>query len=222
MSFGGLILIMRQLNSILFITVLISFIPFLIFSETDSSDKTVLNRDGELVSIYDDFDDGSYGRSEYRSVYRTVRMSAFVRSDTHPVSSPAWEKTSHLTAVMISSEREEEIRQGLYSPVIDLVDGIYYYSKNGLAFSFSLEKAGEEIRAVLESYYQGMNAAWLEPVWDHYQDNYIIRIHSAENIFEPWRELIQYREAILMATLLGDRDQWLWGIHDGIDILKQH
>jgi hypothetical protein len=213
---------MRQLISILFITVLICFIPLSIFAETDSSEKTVLNRDGGLVSIYDDFDDGSYGRSEYRSVYRTVRISAFVRSHTHPVSSPAWEKTSHLTAVMISSEREEEIRQGVYSHVIDLEDGIYYYSKNGLVFSFSLEKAGEEIRAVLEAYYQGRNAAWLEPVWDHYQDNYIIRIHSAENIFEPWRELIQYREAILMATLLGDRDQWLWGIHDGIDILKQH
>ncbi|MBF9015495.1 MULTISPECIES: hypothetical protein [unclassified Oceanispirochaeta] len=211
---------MKQLNNRLWIAVLIFFVPFFLCAETDSAQTWGMNRDEEFVSIYDDFDDGSYGRSEYRSVFRTVKMSAFARTKTHPVASPAWEETSHLTAVVLSSEREEEIRQGAYSLILREMDGVYYYSRDGVNFSFTLEKAGEEIRAVLEGYYQGRNADWLEPVWNHYQENYIIRIHSAENIFEPWREVIQYREAILMATLLGDRDQWLWGIHDGSDILK--
>lgn len=223
MSSRGSILIMKQLNNRLWIAVLICFFPFFLYAETDTDLTWGMNRDGdkEIVSIYDDFDDGSYGRSEYRSVLRTVKMSAFARTKTHPVASPAWEETSHLTAVVLSLEREEEIRQGAYSSILRVMDGVYYYRRGGLDFSFTLEKAGEEIRALLEEYYQGRNADWLEPVWNHYQENYIIRIHSAENIFEPWREVIQYREAILMATLIGDRDQWLWGIHDGIDILKQ-
>ncbi len=28
-------------------------------------------------------------------------------------------------------------------------------------------------------------------------------------------------EAMLMATILGDEDQWLWGIHNGLDILSR-
>ncbi len=174
------------------------------------------------VSIYDDFDDGSFGRSEYRSVLRSVKMSAFERTETFPVASPAWELTSHLTAVVLSEKRAGEISSGGYPDIITAQDGIYTYSRDGLEFSFSLEKPGEEIRMLLESYYKDEYAPWLEPVWEHYSGNFIIRIYSAENIFEPWREYIQYREALLMATILGDRDQWLWGIHDGLDILGQN
>lgn len=214
---------MSKQNKITIAVFLISVLPFLLFAETDSDTAAGSMGQGAepTVSIYDDFDDGSYGRSEFRSVYRTVKLSAFARTKTYPVASPAWDKTSHLTAVVLSSEREREIREGLYSHYISLKDGIYHYSRGGLEFAFTLEKAGYEIRRVLEAYYTGKYAHWLEAVWDHYQENYIIRIHQAENIFEPWRETILYRDAILMATLLGDRDQWLWGIHDGLDILKQ-
>lgn len=206
-----------------FAAALLFLIPLLLYAENSPDQNAGLNGSvpEKTVSIYDDFDDGSYGRSEYRSVFRTVKLKAFSRTKTYPVASPAWEKTSHLTAVVLSAEREKEIREGYYSGSVSLRDGIYYYSREGLEFSFTLEKGGDEIRAVLEEYYQGKNAHWMKPVWDHYKENFIIRIHSAENIFEPWREFIQYREAILMATLLGDREQWLWGIHDGVDILKQ-
>ncbi|MDC7240316.1 MAG: hypothetical protein PQJ50_08145 [Spirochaetales bacterium] len=191
------------------------------WQDTAGQDKTAQMRfrDEVHVSIYDDFDDGSFGRSEYRSVLRSVKLSAFGRTKTHPVASPAWELTSHLTAVVLTAEREEEIRSGVYDSVISSDGEIYTYSSGGLEFSFSLEKPGAEIRALLESYYKDEYTSWLEPVWEHYSSSYIIRIHSAENIFEPWREFIQYREALLMATILGDRDQWLWGIHDGLDIL---
>ncbi|MDC7235513.1 MAG: hypothetical protein PQJ58_19950 [Spirochaetales bacterium] len=173
------------------------------------------------VTIYDDFDDGSYGRSEYRSVLRSVKLSAFSRTRTYPVASPARDISSYLTALVLSAQREEELAAGLYASRVKMIDGIYHYSHEGLEFSFSLEKPGPHIRGVLEDYYKGEFASWLAPVWEHYEKNFVIRIHSAENIFEPWREFIQYREAVLMATLLGDRDQWLWGIHDGNDLLKR-
>lgn len=173
-----------------------------------------------FVSIYDDFDDGSYGRSEYRSVFRTVKFSAFSRTESGSVASPAWEKESHLTALVLSALREEELRKGEYAEFVTFKDGIYHFSRDGLEFSFSLEKAGSEVLQLIYDYYQGEHAHWLESVLEHYKENFIIRIHSAENIFEPWREVIQYNEALLMATLLGDEDQWLWGIHNGRDILN--
>jgi hypothetical protein len=174
-----------------------------------------------LITIYDDFDDGAFGRSEYRSVYRSVKLSAFLRSKSIDVASPAWDETSHLTAVVLSSTREKELRDGVYDSVTLLGDGVYHYKKEGLDFTFSLEKPNDKVLTLLEEYYRGSYGHWLESVTNHYLDNFIIRIHSAENIFEPWRETIEYNEALLMATALGDREQWLWGIHDGLDLLNR-
>ena len=166
----------------------------------------------ESVTIYDDFDDGRFGRSEYRSILRTVKLSAFERSVTLPVYSPAMEEKSYLTAVVVSADR--------YGKMQALADesGIIEFRQNGLVFSYSLEKAEESLLAVLKEYYSGPWADWYQSVRDHYLENYVIRIHSAENIFEPWNNTISYSEALLMATLVGDWDQWLWGIHDGLNL----
>ena len=177
--------------------------------------------DEEMVTIYDDFDNGAFGRSEYRSVFRSVKLSAFIRSDTEPVASPGWDETSHLTAVVLSSEREEELRRGLYPFVQSMGDGVYRYNRGGLDFSFSLEKPDTEVLSILEDYYRDSYSQWLESVTIHYMDNYIIRIYRAENVFDPWNDVIGYNEALLMATVLGDKDQWLWGIHDGLDLLNR-
>lgn len=165
------------------------------------------------VTIYDDYDDGRFGRSEFRSVMRTVKLDAFSRSETLPVYSPALEEDSVLTAVVLSSER--------YDLLIPLMDdeGLICFEREGILFSFSLEKPGDELLTVLEEYYRGPWEKWMDSVRDHYLENYVIRIHSAENVFEPWNDTVSYPEAMLMATLIGDRDQWLWGIHDGLDLL---
>ncbi len=166
----------------------------------------------ESVTIYDDFDDGRFGRSEYRSILRTVKLSAFERSVTLPVYSPATEEESCLTAVIVSADRYDKMQA--------LADesGIIEFRQDGLVFSYSLEKAEESLLSVLEEYYSGPWADWYQPVREYYLENYVIRIHSAENIFEPWNSTISYSEALLMATLIGDRDQWLWGIHDGLNL----
>ena len=167
----------------------------------------------DVVTVYDDFDDGRFGRSEYRSVFRSVKLSAFTRSETLPVLSPALDEESFLTAVVLSKEG--------YNRLVPLMDirGRVLFSRDGLEFVFSLEKPGDAVLKVIEEYYQGPRKSWLEAVTQHYKDNYVIRIHSAENILEPWNDTITYTEALLMATTVGDRDQWLWGIHDGLNLL---
>ena len=167
----------------------------------------------DMVTVYDDFDDGRFGRSEYRSVFRSVKLSAFTRSETLPVLSPALDEESFLTAVVLSKEG--------YNRLVPLMDirGRVLFSRDGLEFVFSLEKPGDAVLKVIEEYYQGPRKSWLEAVTQHYKDNYVIRIHSAENILEPWNDTITYTEALLMATTVGDRDQWLWGIHDGLNLL---
>ena len=201
--------LISQAKILFFLSILMAFLTVTLCAED------------EMVTIYDDFDDGAFGRSEFRSVYRAVKLSAFRRSDTGTVASAARDETSHLTAVVLSSKREEELRRGDYPFVSLLGEGVYHYRREGLDFTFSLEKPGDEVLSILEEYYKGSYLQWYESVISHYQDNYIIRIHSAENVFEPWRDLIDYNEALLMATALGDRDQWLWGIHDGLDLLNR-
>lgn len=165
------------------------------------------------VTIYDDYDDGRFGRSEFRSVMRTVKLDAFSRSETLPVYSSALEEDSFLTAVVLSSQR--------YDQLIPRMDsrGIIRFEKEGILFSFSLEKPGEELLSILDEYYQGPWRKWRDPVRNHYLNNYVIRIHSAENVFEPWNDTVSYSEAMLMATLIGDKDQCLWGIHDGLNLI---
>jgi len=175
----------------------------------------------ERVSIYDDFDDGAYGQSVHRSVFRSANLSAFTRSETLPVRTPSWDRSSLLTAVVLSAQRAGELKEGLYSDRVSYSEGIFSYEWEGIEFSFSLEKPSREIMILLEDYYRGPYSEWLEPLKTHYEENYVIRIHSAENIFEPWKDEISYDEVLLMATLLGDRDQWLWGIHNGSDLLNR-
>jgi len=175
----------------------------------------------ERVSVYDDFDDGAFGQSVYRSVFRCVDLSAFSRSSTLPVRTPAWEQGGLLTAVVLSVEREDALRTGVYGDSVLFYDGVYHYNRDGIEFSFSLEKPTREIMLLIDDYYTGKYASWRDPLEKHYKENFVIRIHSAENIFDPWKNEISYDEVLLMATLLGDRDQWLWGIHNGADLLNR-
>jgi len=54
----------------------------------------------------------------------------------------------------------------------------------------------------------------------HYKKNYVIRVHSAENIIDPWLNSINFEEALVIATLIGDTTQELWGIRDGKGLLR--
>jgi hypothetical protein len=168
-----------------------------------------------MVSIYD----GLFGKSVHRGVIVSIKKSAFVRSETLDVDND--DEMGYLTAVVMLEKTAKKLINGSFGLKEKKVDGftIYYINKEGLDFSFSIEKANDKIINMVSNFYSD-DEIWHDELVDYYKKNYVIRIHSAENIFDSWTEEITYNEAIVAATLLGDEDQWLWGIHNGSDILN--
>ena len=192
--------------------------------------------DKEYATIYDDFDEGQFGRSEYRDLLRSVSLLSFMRTDTISIKNPDNDIfLGYLTAVVVDSKIEQELRNGtipLERESISkeiIIDNrktywsalVYTYNKNGIKFSFSLEKPGDKILGMVFNHYKD-DDKWRDPVLNHYKANYVVRIFTAENVYEPWNDEITYGEALLMATLIGDRSQWLWGIHDGNALLERY
>lgn len=178
-----------------------------------------------FVEIYQTHDNGLYGRSEDRDMLLSIKESAFKRYKTLP----AEKEYNFLTGVVLDTttvnnldsmmEGRETLQVGFIK--ISREDKVYTVEDDNLflSFSFSVEKPSEEIIKVIEEHYRTLPQV-MNDVKKHYMDNYVIRIHSAENILRPEANEITYDEALIMATIIGDKDQWLWGIHDGRDYLK--
>jgi len=184
------------------------FISFFLFAEEP------------VVSIYDEFDDGLFGKSIHRGVIVSVKKAAFTRAETFPVDNNG--ESGFLTAVIMSSSTADKLKEGYFNlnKRMEMGRTVYLYNKDGLNFEFSLEKAGSKLIDIVSEYYKS-NETWHDPLVEYYKDNYVIRIHSTENVFDSWSDEITYNEALISATLIGDSDQWLWGIHDGSDILNK-
>ncbi|MGL1892794.1 MAG: hypothetical protein OCD02_14275 [Spirochaetaceae bacterium] len=177
-----------------------------------------------FVEIYKTHDNGLYARSEDRDIILTVKDSTFKRYQTLP----ADPMLDFLTAVVLRTEVVDKLDSLLENR--DQVQlGFVKISKEGsiytvdddnlfLSFSFSVEKPNMDVIKIIENHYKLLPQIG-KSVTEHYNNNYIIRIHSAENILKPEAKEITYDEALLMATIIGDDEQWLWGIHDGSDYL---
>lgn len=172
-----------------------------------------------LVSIYDEFDDGLFGKSIHRGVIVSVKKSAFTRSETYSIKDD--DESGYLTAVIMSDENAKKLMDGYFRLDERIESGItiYRFNRDGLTFEFSIEKASEKLLRMVSEYYTN-DETWHDPLIEYYRDNYVIRVHSTENIFDSWSDEITYNEALVVATLIGDSNQWLWGIHDGSDILN--
>lgn len=180
----------------------------------------------EYVTIYEDFDEGQFGRSEYRSVLRSIRLDNFRRTESFAVElhEEPGKPSSWLTAVVLSAQTVKKLREGKI-PSVQLAreengKAVYRFEKEGILIDFSLESPPEAMLEMIRKHYAN-DMRWKDPVVNRYQNNYVIRIHTAENVFEPWIEAISYADALISATLIGDRDQWLWGIHDGNALLER-
>ena len=184
------------------------FVSFLLFAEDP------------IVSIYDEFDDGLFGKSIYRGVIVSVKKTAFTRAETFSIKND--DESGYLTAVIMSSTNAARIEEGFFNlnKRTEMGRTIYSYNKDGLNFDFSIEKAGDKLIEIVSDYYK-KDEIWHDPLVEYYKSNYVIRIHSTENIFDSWSDEITYNEALVTATLIGDDDQWLWGIHNGSDILNK-
>lgn len=172
-----------------------------------------------LVSIYDEFDDGLFGKSIHRGVIVSVKKSAFARSETYSIKND--DESGFLTAVIMSSVNAQKLMDGYFRLDKRMESGIsiYHFDQDGLDFEFSVEKASDKLILMVSEYYKN-DEIWHDPLVEYYRDNYVIRVHSTENIFDSWSDEITYNEALVAATLIGDSNQWLWGIHDGSDILN--
>lgn len=173
-----------------------------------------------VVSVYDEFDDGLYGKSVHRGVIVSVKKEAFARAETLDVKNVL--EDSYLTAVVMDAGTGGKLLSGDFGLSSSMKDGarVFDYRKDGLDISFSIEKPKEKLIQMVSDFYSG-DETWHDPLVEHYRENYVIRIFRAENVFDSWSDEISYNEAMVAATLLGDSDQWLWGIHDGADILNK-
>jgi hypothetical protein len=191
----------------------LSFILFLLLSASGLICQ-------DYVYIYDDISDGGYGRSTNRSVIRGVRLDRFSQFRTLTVETDLLESNlikGFLTPLVFSAAKKSDMDRGVYTS-ISLTGSVYRYRGEGIDISFTLEKPDSGLLAEIDQYYKDW-PQWHEPVKNHYLDNWVIRILEAENVFEPWIDLITYNEALLSASLIADRDQWMWGVRDGADIL---
>lgn len=192
----------------------------------------------ETVMIYNDFTDALYGRSVNRAVRIVVKESQFKRSATYHASDDIG---SFLTAVVIQKSVVDKLESlfkrtggnalhlGPYEISLDQSlerkapnHTVYRFQnlKTGLDLSFSVEKPIDGIIQMVSNYYQH-SKYWRDIISQLYQDNYVVRIWAAEKIFEPWSRQISFNEALVAATLIGDKEQYMWGIADGNGLLNR-
>ncbi len=199
------------------------------------ADRIVLN---EPVAIYLDFADGTFGHSLHRDQLWTVNETSFRRSQSFAVSSDI---NSFLTAVVINksviTELERRfakegniINSGEYQITMNTVLAarsvtpitVYRFQsrRTGLDVSFSVDRAPASMFNIINRVYSD-DAFWRGEVGDVYRNNFIIRVHAAHNLSEPWHQDVRFADAMLVATMLGDMEQQLWGIHDGNGLLSK-
>lgn len=183
----------------------------------------------EDVEIYTDFRSGKFGQARERAGVKKFPLGGFSASRTLATPEPG----GILTAVVLDATVVDALSVFLrdyYERRIGPAwmwqekaaggEIFHYYDDSlGLSFSFSVEKPGPQIISLIENFYR-RDPVNRRAVAEHYRKNYVIRIHSAENIIDPWINTIDFQEALVIATLIGDTAQELWGIRDGAGFLR--
>ncbi len=172
----------------------------------------------DTVQIYLDFTGGNLGRSPYRQLRFEIELSAFQQYRSYPVADPAgWS-----TAVFVSRETEKKLRLGQLplSQYISNQGGVYYLDYRGIRIAFGLEVPSKAIFDIIENTYANLPEI-ARLVAEHYRSGYVVRIYETENVLEPENQIISYPEAVLGAVIIGDKEQWLWGIHDARALLSE-
>ncbi|MCX7787290.1 MAG: hypothetical protein N2442_06310 [Spirochaetes bacterium] len=183
----------------------------------------------DRVMIYSDASPRDFGKSWKRQGVRIVSFHEFTSARTLSVADP----DGALTAVLVDAKIEQGLRKFLEGFQERWMDPSWIWGeKRGnrtvytyfdpslrLQVSFSLEKPNEKIFALIDRTY-AKDPTNRREVREAYQKNYVVRIHAAENIFEPWLDTITFDEVLLAATLVGDTFQPLLGIHDGCGLLQ--
>lgn len=179
------------------------------------------------VTVYGDNDPELYGRAMLRIDPVSMDLSSFHSYDTIMAPQPGIDTAVVMEAMIydILEDKLKDIRHvNLDDYIIDRdysIDLTVYtvtFKKYGLGITFSLHKPGEGVLAQIRQVYKS-DDYWRPRVLDRYNDNYIIRIHSCEDIYNTSKKEVSFQEALIAATILGDSEQWLWGIHDGLGMM---
>ncbi len=180
------------------------------------------------VSIYTDASAEHLGRAEDRSRLISVELEEFAGSDSLDVPGPGIE-----TAVLVDSSVKEALDQMLENRDYVIVENslftktktsfgdVYGFSwdRYGFEISFMFQKPGARLIDEIEKVY-GSDAYLYGELRRSYEDNYCIKILRAENVLTPQDESIDFREAMLSATVIGSTFQPMLGIRDGIGVLN--
>lgn len=171
----------------------------------------------DFITIYTDFTEENLGRSPYREAFYSIALESFQRYRSYPSPEGGW-----LTSVVVSAETEEKLykRELPLSNYIRQQDEKYSLSYQGINITFSLQRPTQRILKNIERTYANLPET-KKLILNHYHRNFVVRIHEAENVLQPGDQKIDYVEALLSATIIGDREQWLWGIHDARNLLNE-
>lgn len=101
-------------------------------------------------------------------------------------------------------------------------NGVFHFIDKSiqLDFSFSLEKPNEKIMNIIDDVYKD-DELNKKAVRDHYLESWVIRIYSGENVIEPDVNTLDFDDILITATIIGEKFQWLWGLHDGVDYVTK-
>ena len=192
------------------------FLPVALAAQLSRPDDPNENMVQDSVQMYLDFT--SLGRSPYRQLRLAVELRSFARYRSYPVAEPAgWS-----TAVLLSGETQRKLLLGELplSQYIRTRGGVHYLDYAGIRIGFGLEAPPKAVFDMIAKTYETLPTA-AEQVAQRYRNGYTIRIYQAENVLDPENQMISYPEAVLAATLIGDSEQLLWGVHDGRDLLNR-
>ncbi len=179
------------------------------------------------IEIYAGFKPELYGAALDRTEVRHYPLELFCRSGTADAPPEGiltvvtfnGSVRADLLELLSLEEKIIDTRFSLSKTNISGHDVFYLtYTPSGLDIAFSLEKPTSRIYDVIDRIYVDRPDAARE-VKKHYSDNYLVRIHRAENIIRPDRDILEFEEALVSATVIGESFQHLWGVHDGNDLL---
>ena len=197
-----------------------SLILFLFSAASVFSDDT-------RVGIYRDARAENLGRAADRRAVESFGLEDFRESSSLPA-----EPGGILTAVLVDLRVKDALGELLSdrnfifieNSVIsrkDGEDGIYRFNWNeyGFEIEFSLEKADRRLYELVDQTYRN-NPYIAGEVRRSYSDNCIVRILAAEDFRPGSPGMIDFKEAMTAATVIGDVFQPLLGIHDGLGVLN--
>ncbi|MFQ3619641.1 MAG: hypothetical protein SNJ78_01730 [Spirochaetales bacterium] len=183
----------------------------------------------QQIHIYEDASARDFGKSWHRQGVKSISLQEFSSSRTLATKDP----DGVVTAVVINARVVHALEKFLEGFEERWLEPAWYWKEKHpfrtiytyydpslrLQFSFSFEKPNSAVLQLIDRTY-ARDPKNRKEVRDYYEKNFVVRIHAAENIFEPWLDTLTFNEILLAATLVGDPFQPLWGIHDGFGLLS--